>query len=205
MATRDQTRRRTIGIDGAAGQSRVFDRRTFGQRLAWTAIGALGMTGGLASALTRSAAASHHEKAPAPKDLLEGSPFVYISPLLADGSESTCHAEVWYAWIDESVVVTVASDRWKAGALARGLDRARIWVGDHGLWNTWYGGHNEAFKTAQHFDAHVEKVESTELLERLLARYEEKYPDEIENWRDIMRTGNADGSRVLLRYTPIRT
>jgi hypothetical protein len=133
-------------------------------------------------------------------DALERSPYVYVSPLQANGKESSCHAELWYAWLDASVVVIVSSDRWKATAVARGLDRARVWVGDHGRWKSWTGGHNEAFREAPHFDARVEKLEDPLMIDRLLAVYEEKYPNEISKWRDRMRSGFADGSRILLRY-----
>jgi hypothetical protein len=139
-----------------------------------------------------------------PEALLEDSPFVYISPLRSDGAESRCHGELWYAWLDDSVVVTVASDRWKASALSKGLDRARVWVGDHGRWKNWYGGNNEAFRAAPSFEARVSRADEPGLLERLLDVYERKYPDEIASWREPMRAGNADGSRVLLRYVPIR-
>ena len=143
-------------------------------------------------------------KAPAPGTpptaLLDGSPYVYISPLRSDGKESSCHAELWYAWLDESVIVTVARDRWKARALAQGLTDARIWVGDHGRWNGLFGRHNEAFREAPNFMAQVEKVEDPKMIDRLLAAYEKKYPHEIASWRDKMRSGNADGSRIMLRY-----
>ncbi|MEE3331463.1 MAG: hypothetical protein VX246_11400 [Myxococcota bacterium] len=127
---------------------------------------------------------------------------MYVSPLLADGRESTCHAELWYAWIGDAVVVTVSQDRWKARSLAAGRDRARIWVGDHGVWRglLW---NNEDFRVASSFEARGEVVESAALLEKLLARYETKYPDEIANWRDRMRDGHANGSRVLIRYVPV--
>jgi hypothetical protein len=36
----------------------------------------------------------------------------------------------------------------------------------------------------------------------LLALYDQKYPDEIGKWREPMRQGYADGSRVLIRYRP---
>jgi hypothetical protein len=137
------------------------------------------------------------------KQLLEKSPFVYISPLLSNGQESSCHAELWFAWLDDSVVVNVAGDRWKATALSRGLDRARVWVGDHGRWKGMLGSRNEDFRGAPHFDASVERVDDTNTLDRLLATYEKKYPDEIASWRDPMRSGVADGSRVLLRYRSV--
>lgn len=178
-------------------------RRRFTNALAWSTLGSVPL-----AAATSLVAAPRHCRAteatrPAPEQLLEESPFVYVSPLRRDGSESTCHAELWYAWLDEAVVVIVASDRWKATAVSRGLDRARIWVGDHGVWKTWYGGRNEAFREAPTFVGRGERVKDPALLDRLLARYEAKYPDEIADWRDVMREGYANGSRALIRYTPI--
>jgi hypothetical protein len=148
--------------------------------------------------------ASRASAAPAlPTALLEASPFVYISPLLADGSESTCHSEVWFAWIDGAVVINTAPTTWKSRALAKGRDRARIWVGDHGRVKQMLGK-NEEFRSAPHFDARVESVVKDEkLIERLLALYAKKYPREIDNWRDKMREGYKSGDRLLLRYTPV--
>ena len=106
--------------------------------------------------------------------LLESSPFVYISPLRADGSESTCHGEVWFGWLDGAVLINTAPTTWKSRALAAGRDRARIWVGDHGRVKQMIGS-NEAFRSAPHFDARVESVKGGEaLLDRLLALYAEE-------------------------------
>jgi hypothetical protein len=139
---------------------------------------------------------------PATVAALETSRFVYVSPLRADGSESTCHGEVWFAWLDGAVVVISAATTWKARALAAGLGRARLWVGDRGRWRGLFG-HNEEFRQAPSFDARATLVRGdTALLDRLLSRYDAKYPDEIGNWRDRMRQGYADGSRVLIRYAP---
>jgi hypothetical protein len=132
---------------------------------------------------------------------LEQSPYVYVSPLRSDGSESSCHAEVWYAWLDGAVVMIVSADRWKARAIGRGLAKARIWVGDHGRWKGLLTT-NERFRSAPSFEASGEQVADSALLDRLLAAYETKYPAEIDNWRDKMRSGFADRSRLLLRYRP---
>ena len=35
------------------------------------------------------------------QSMLEKSGFVYVSPLQTDGSESTCHGEVWFAWSED--------------------------------------------------------------------------------------------------------
>ncbi len=133
---------------------------------------------------------------------LDESGFVYVSPLKSDGSESTCHGEVWFGHLDGAVLLITAATTWKARALASGLDRARIWVGDHGRWKRLLGS-NEEFRKAASFEARAEVVKDDALLDRLLARYEEKYPDEIGSWRDKMRSGYLDGSRVLIRYAPV--
>ena len=190
----DRTPRAQLPAHRTSSSLTPITRRRFTSALAWGALGA--------STLAWAAAPSR-AAAPASPKLLDESPFVYISPLKRDGSESTCHAELWYAWLDDAVVVIVASDRWKATALTRGLDRARIWVGDHGLWKTWYGGRNEAFRDAPNFVGKGEAVKDAALLDRLLARYETKYPDEIADWRDAMRNGYADGTRTLIRYSPV--
>lgn len=169
----------------------MIDRRAF-------LGGALGATVALLLPGARKATAASSELAGA----LAKSPYVYVSPLKSDGGESRCHGEVWYGWFDGSVVLITGSDRWKSRALAKGLDRARIWVGDYGRWKQMIGK-NEEFRAGPVFDARAEIVKDAALLDRLLARYDQKYPEEIGKWRDRMRAGYADGSRVLIRYTPV--
>ena len=81
------------------------------------------------------------------------------------------------------------------------VDGARIWVGDYGPWKKLLGG-GETFRKAPSFDARAAAVKAPALLERLLASYTKKYPAEIGKWRDRFTEGYADGSRVLIRYTP---
>jgi len=173
-------------------------RRRFLTRLG---VGAVGLACALPGQ-PRTVLAKQPDSSSLPISLLEKSSFVYISPLLRNGKESSCHAELWYAWIDDSVVVTVARDRWKAIALEKGLNGARIWVGDHGRWKTMLGSRNEEFLTAPNFYAKAERVEDKKMIEPLLTVYAKKYPNEIAKWRDRMRSGNADGSRIMIRYRP---
>jgi hypothetical protein len=180
----------------------ALTRRRFLTRLVTQmGVGAVGLAWALPGR-PRPVMAKEPEATALPIALLEESPFVYISPLLENGEESSCHAEVWFAWIDDSVIVTVAKDRWKAKALARGLNGAHVWVGDHGRWKTMLGGRNEDFRGAPNFIATAEKVDDPKMIDRLLTAYEKKYPDEIGKWADRMRSGNADGSRLLIRYRP---
>lgn len=177
----------------------MIDRRSFLKRGVTGAVGVAGM-----AALpfpARPDPQPAHSK-PSLEAALRESPFVYVSPLRSNGEESACHAEVWYAWIDGAVVITVASDRWKARCIDRGLDRARIWVGDHGRWKGLLGP-NEDFREAPVFDARAEKLWDADLLDRLLVEYDRKYPGSIDRWRDRMKSGNADRSRALIRYEPI--
>jgi hypothetical protein len=133
--------------------------------------------------------------------LLEKSAFVYVSPLLADGAESRCHGEVWYGWLDGAVVLITAKDAWKARALARGRDTARIWVGDHGRVGGMTG--SEKFRQAPSFDARARASGDAALLDRLMRLYRTKYPDEIGRWEPRMRSGFESGERVLIRYEPL--
>lgn len=144
--------------------------------------------------------------APGTRTLLEDSEFVYISPLRAGGSESTCHGEVWFGWLDGGVVINTRPSSWKATALReRGLERARLWVGNHGRWKTGLTGRgrNEAFRAAPHFDARAQLVTDVAVLDRQLALYETKYAGEFDRWRDEMRSGFHSGERVLIRYEPL--
>lgn len=184
---------------GGSGIRYLIDRRAFlgacGAALAWPLLrpawaaeaGAPERSGGLPAETLRA---------------LEKSEFAYVSPLRSDGSESTCHGEVWYAWLDGAVVLNTATTTWKARSLARGLDRARIWVGNHGTWKRALG-RNEDFRKAPSFDAKAALVKDDALIDRLLGVYDTKYPDEIGEWRERMRKGYFDGSRLVIRYTPV--
>jgi hypothetical protein len=198
---KDIMKHRTLESLDTLQRKQSLTRRRFITRVGRVAVGAFGLAWALPGR-PRPALAEQPAPAPAPLTLLEESPYVYISPLLSNGKESSCHAELWFGWIDDSVIVTVAKERWKATALTRGLEDARIWVGDHGRWKTMVGGHNEAFRTAPNFKAKAERVDDPEMIERLLVVYAKKYPNEINTWREKMRSGTADGSRILIRYRP---
>ena len=126
---------------------------------------------------------------------------MYVSPLRSDGTESRCHAEVWYAWIDGAVVMITSSEGWKARSIGRGLDRARIWVGDYGRVKGQSAG-SEPFRKGPRFEAKAAVLKDDALLEKLLSAYEAKYPAEIVKWKPRFREGHASGERVLIRYIP---
>lgn len=161
---------------------------------------ALGAAGAAAWALPgpRPARALAFELPQAARDALAASPLVYVSPLKKDGSESTCHGEVWFVQDGNDVVLVTAEDRWKARSVRGGLDRARLWVGDFGVWTSADG----KYKAAPTFVARVSFDADAAARGRALEAFGKKYPADWDKWGPRFRDGLADGSRVLLRYTP---
>jgi hypothetical protein len=135
------------------------------------------------------------------RDALGSSRLVYVSPLRRDGSESRCHGEVWFVADGSDAVIVTAADRWKAVALGRGLDRARLWFGDFGVWTR----SGDKFRSAPGFEARASRVVDPALRERALGAFGRKYADEWDKWGPRFRAGLADGSRVMIRYAPAGT
>ena len=153
--------------------------------------------------------AAHHEKAEKASGLAEAtrqklvaSEYVYISPLRSDGAESTCHGEVWYGWFDGAVYITTGNDTWKSRALARGLDRAKLWVGNYGRWRGILSK-NEEFRQGPELLTRVSRDTDPAAGKKLLAILAEKYPDEFPGWKDRMERGHETGERWVLRYEPV--
>ncbi|HTO70008.1 MAG TPA: hypothetical protein VMR31_09130 [Myxococcota bacterium] len=132
-------------------------------------------------------------------DALVNGKLVYVSPLKKDGSESSCHAEVWYFWDTNAVVIATATSGWKTRALKAGNGQARLWVGDFGP----YAKAKDKVKTAPSFVARAEIDGTAETFQRLLDSYGARYPDEWGKWKPRFEKQRADGSRTVIRYTPI--
>jgi hypothetical protein len=132
---------------------------------------------------------------------IKTSELIYITPIKSDGKESSCHAEVWFYADGADLLVVTKPELWRSQAIERGLDRARIWVGDHGVWKR----SNDAFRNAPSFLAQAEHSSSdAEAVGRTLKAMSAKYAD--DGWSTYgprFEQGLADGSRVLLRYRPI--
>ena len=126
------------------------------------------------------------------------SPLIYVSPLKANGLESHCHGEVWFVADDEDLLVVTNPERWRAACLGKGLDRARIWVGDHGLWKK-SGG---AFRKAPSYVARGSIDADPAVHARALEAFGKKYADEWGKWGPRFQKGLASGERVLIRYSP---
>ncbi len=143
-----------------------------------------------AAALARVA---HAEEQPA----VESSDLIYITPIRSDGSESRCQAEVWFQAHDGALYVVTAAEAWRARAVSRGLDKARVWVGDVGVWTDSDG----AYRKLPSMDMRASLVTDAQAQSAVLEKMGSKYTMGWLVWGPRFRDGLADGSRVMLRYT----
>ncbi len=127
---------------------------------------------------------------------LAGTDLIYLSPLRQDGRESRCQGEVWFVHEGRRIWVVTASAAWRTRAVARGLTRARIWVGDVGLWKK----ANGRYRALPNAYANASLVRAPSAFEPVLERFGSKYRAEWLLWGPRFRNGLADGSRVLLQY-----
>ena len=126
------------------------------------------------------------------------SSLVYLSPIQSSGKESKCHAEIWFAHHGEDVYVVTPATAWRTQAIRRGLDRARVWVGDHGMANK-----SNKFKSAPNYLARASVLPKGDpAIERGLEIMGGKYASDWGKWGPRFRAGLKDGSRVMLRYEP---
>ena len=127
---------------------------------------------------------------------LDTSQLIYLTPLLADGRESRCHAEIWFVHHKGEIFVSTPSDAWRTEAIKRGYKRARIWVGEFGGWK----GLMDSYRKAPSLDIEGRLETDTAVHADVLGVFGKKYANEWSKWGPRFRDGLADGSRALLRY-----
>lgn len=148
-----------------------------------------------AAALPRARA----EIAATTRSVLDESELVYLTPLKRDGGESRCHGEVWFEFDGADIWVVTASDAWRANAVRAGLNRARVWVGEFGVWTD----AADEFRAAPMLNTQATLITDPQVHARVLDRMGDKYTLEWIVWGSRFRKGLEDGSRVLLRYRPV--
>ena len=127
------------------------------------------------------------------------SALIYITPLKQDGSESSCQAEVWFQLHDGAMYVVTGNKAWRAVAVGKGLSSARVWVGEVGQWKSSDG----KYKALPVVTTQTVIVGDKAVQTAVLAKMGEKYSAEWSTWGPRFSDGLADGSRVMLRYTPV--
>ena len=135
----------------------------------------------------------------AARSALDKSRLVYVSPLHPDGSESSCHGEVWFFIDDGDVVLGTDRKRWKVRAVEKGWDRARIWVGDFGP----VAKAGNRYRDAPQFDSRASLDADPATFAKLMESFGEKYAEGWDKWGPRFQQSYDDGTRVLIRYAPI--
>jgi hypothetical protein len=159
------------------------------------------IAGAAAALLPRLARAGASALPAEARGALGTSPLVYVSALKRDGSESRCHAEVWFAGDGESALVVTSAEAWRAQAIGKGLTRARLWVGDFGVWSGQPDDKRYQAGPAFLAEASLEKAPAAH--DHALTLLGSKYTKEWGSWGPRFKNGLADGSRVLIRYRAI--
>jgi hypothetical protein len=159
------------------------------------------IAGAVTALLPRASRAQASALSAAARDALGTSPLLYVSPLKRDGSESRCHAEVWFVGDGASALVVTSAQAWRAQAIGKGLTRARLWVGDHGEWDP--SLKERLFQASPSFLAEASLEKSQAGHDHALALFGSKYTREWGSWGPRFKNGLADGSRVLIRYRAV--
>jgi hypothetical protein len=159
------------------------------------------IAGAAAALLPRLARAEAGALSAAARAALGSSPLVYVSTLKRDGNESRCHAEVWFVGDGDSALVVTSAQAWRAQAIGKGLTRARLWVGDHGVWDQ--SMKTRPFQAAPSFVAAASLEPAQAAHDHALALFGSKYTREWGSWGPRFKNGLADGSRVLIRYRAV--
>ena len=129
---------------------------------------------------------------------LDKSALIYLTPILANGNESSCHGEVWFVHHDSEIFVVTQSDAWRAEAIRKGLSSAAIWIGEFGVWKR----AKDKFRSAPYLRISGRIENDTAVHTTLLGKFGAKYADEWSSWGPRFTNGLADGTRVMLRYKP---
>ena len=141
----------------------------------------LGQAPAVAAGKAGGLTAIHHE-------LLSNSKYVYISSTRADGSFGK-PAEIWFFFHDDAVWVGTRPDSWRAKRIRARRPAAKIAIGKvDGL----------------SFLAEGEIVADDEIAALMMRSYALKYPERWPDHEASFRKGFADGTRILIRYTPTR-
>ena len=127
---------------------------------------------------------------------LDKSQLIYLTPVVSGGRESACHGEVWFVHHQKEIFVITQSDTWRAVAVRRGFKRAKIWIGEFGVWKR----ADDRYRSAPYLEIEGRFESDTALHSELLAKFGRKYASGWDSWGPRFRDGLANGDRVMLRY-----
>ena len=118
---------------------------------------------------------------------LESAKYVYISSTRQDGSLGA-KAEIWFMYHGGAVYVGTRPTSWRVKRIRWGRPQAKIWVGSP---------EGPSLATVG------EVVNDEAAQQMMLETFGKKYPDGWKKYEESFRKGFKDGSRVLVKYTPV--
>jgi hypothetical protein len=119
---------------------------------------------------------------------LRESTYVYIATKRKNGTFGK-PSEIWFMYHDGAVWVASPTTTWRARRIKANRPKARIAVGK---------------PDGPTFKAKGSVVKDTALYDELYRTFARKYPDGWPKYEQQFRKGLADGSRVLIKYTPVK-
>lgn len=131
---------------------------------------------------------------------MQDSDLIYLTPIKSNGEESSCQSEIWFVADGTDMYVCTATSSWRAQAPREGLDKARVWVGDVGVWTRSDG----AYKDLPSVMTEVTVIDDKAIQEKALDLFGDKYPLQWIVYGPRFRNGLEEGTRTLLRYRPNR-
>ncbi len=129
---------------------------------------------------------------------LQESDLIYLTPIQSNGKESSCQAEIWYVWDGSDIYVCTDTRAWRVKAVAKGLDRTRIWVGDLGNWKRTNG----KYKSLPKIETMSSIITDETVHAKAMEMFGKKYPIGWIRYGSEFTEGLASGSRTLLKYHP---
>ena len=127
---------------------------------------------------------------------LDKSQLIYLTPVVSGGRESACHGEVWFVQHQKEIFVITPADTWRAEAVRRGFKRAKIWIGEFGVWKR----AEDRYRSAPYLEIEGRIETDAAVHSELLPKFGRKYANGWDSWGPRFRDGLANGARVMLRY-----
>jgi hypothetical protein len=119
---------------------------------------------------------------------LEQSKYVYISSTRKHGQFGK-PAEIWFMFKNGAVYVASPPTTWRVRRIKAGRPQAKIAIGK---------------PDGPSFVATGQLADEADMRQAMLDTYAKKYPGDWEKFAEKFRTGFKDGSRVLIKYMPVK-
>jgi hypothetical protein len=134
-------------------------------------------------------------------DRLANAKYVYISSARKGGALGK-PAEIWFLYVDDAIYVGTRPTSWRVRRIKAGRPQAKIWVGEPDGPSRYTATERE-IQHLPSFAARGELVKDAKLEEKMFEVFARKYTDGWSDHEDSFRNGFKDGSRVMVKYTPV--